>query len=59
MEESMNDILDTNICAICTMKIEENSLIYDIPCKHVFHDGCLGRWLQVRNSCPTCRNPAI
>lgn len=59
MEESMCDIVDHDCCAICTMKIEEKSLIYDIPCRHVFHNECLERWLRMRNSCPTCRTQAI
>ena len=55
----MCDIVDSDSCAICTMKMEENSFVYDIPCKHMFHSECLGKWLQVRNSCPTCRKQAI
>jgi len=25
------------------------------PCKHCFHRCCLGKWLQITNSCPICK----
>lgn len=27
------------------------------PCHHVFHTGCLTRWMDVKQECPTCRRP--
>ncbi|KAK9832712.1 hypothetical protein WJX81_003010 [Elliptochloris bilobata] len=27
------------------------------PCHHVFHSGCLTRWMDVKQECPTCRRP--
>ena len=27
------------------------------PCHHVFHTGCLTRWVDVKQECPTCRRP--
>lgn len=27
----------------------------EMPCSHVFHSGCVRRWLKSVNTCPTCR----
>ncbi|RKP34049.1 hypothetical protein BJ085DRAFT_20426, partial [Dimargaris cristalligena] len=26
-----------------------------MPCQHIFHEECLFPWLEVSNTCPTCR----
>ncbi|KAF8669511.1 hypothetical protein HU200_051314 [Digitaria exilis] len=25
------------------------------PCEHIFHSGCLQRWMDIKMECPTCR----
>lgn len=25
------------------------------PCNHNYHSVCLGKWLEIRLECPTCR----
>lgn len=27
-----------------------------LQCGHIFHDNCLGQWMNRTNSCPTCRS---
>ncbi len=47
-------------CSICFEDVEENSEIYNIPCKHVFHKDCLSKWIERRkHSCPLCRRCII
>lgn len=58
-EMQLGDGVEKGSCVICTMGMEEETLVYEIPCSHGFHTECLGKWLQLRNSCPTCRKPAI
>jgi hypothetical protein len=43
-------------CAICLepfKKAQRNTLM--MPCRHLFHKGCVERWLRSSGTCPTCR----
>ncbi|CAM9798538.1 unnamed protein product, partial [Hapterophycus canaliculatus] len=43
-------------CVIC---LSEGSTpaqsLCSLPCEHVFHRVCVGKWLRMQDSCPTCR----
>lgn len=39
-------------CAIC---LEDFNVGVRMPCLHMFHENCIGEWLQIGNSCPLCR----
>ena len=47
-------------CCICMEDIpkmtEENQKDITITqCGHIYHKGCLDKWLENKNNCPTCR----
>lgn len=42
-------------CAICLLSWEESDVIKVTPCHHVFHQECLGNWLQTATTCALCR----
>lgn len=42
-------------CVICTENMFSTGHGACIPCGHVFHLECLGRWLAVESNCPICR----
>ena len=48
-------ILEEANCSICLEKIEKNTKILKINCKHKFHTKCLDSWLKINNKCPLCR----
>ncbi|XP_061368635.1 E3 ubiquitin-protein ligase RING1 [Gastrolobium bilobum] len=52
-DELLNSEL--NQCAVCQDEFEKGSKVKQMPCKHVYHDGCLLPWLELHNSCPVCR----
>ncbi|KAL3824699.1 hypothetical protein ACJIZ3_020728 [Penstemon smallii] len=43
-------------CAICLDCFEEGDDCRNLPvCKHLFHAGCLDRWIGKKPTCPVCR----
>ncbi|CAI0476102.1 unnamed protein product [Linum tenue] len=48
-------------CAVCLYDFEAEDEIRGLAnCRHVFHKGCLDRWMGYdRKTCPLCRTPVI
>ncbi|CAI7855676.1 unnamed protein product [Closterium sp. NIES-54] len=42
-------------CAVCKEVAEVGEEVVRLPCRHLYHGGCIRQWLAVRNSCPICR----
>lgn len=46
-------------CSICLddFKNSQDAPVVELNCKtkHVFHQGCLQKWMQTKQSCPFCR----
>jgi hypothetical protein len=44
-------------CTICMQDIKLKETIYQLPCsdKHIFHTGCLDKWMRIKGNCPICR----
>ncbi|CAA6668683.1 unnamed protein product [Spirodela intermedia] len=55
-----NDASQSIDCVICMTAIDVTQQPSDhmvTPCEHLFHSGCLQRWMDVKMECPTCRRP--
>ncbi|KAB2064384.1 hypothetical protein ES319_A09G015100v1 [Gossypium barbadense] len=42
-------------CCICLEDFEVEEEGREMPCKHVFHSGCIEKWLLIHGLCPVCR----
>ncbi|KAK8672641.1 hypothetical protein V6N13_111006 [Hibiscus sabdariffa] len=42
-------------CSICLEEFKEEEEGSEMPCEHVFHRGCVEKWLRMNRSCPVCR----
>ncbi|KDO19347.1 hypothetical protein SPRG_14867 [Saprolegnia parasitica CBS 223.65] len=54
-------ILD-EACAICLDYMHATDLVdgrhvVQLPCRHVYHQRCVGQWLRTKRTCPLCRDP--
>jgi len=46
---------DSKECGVCLSAWGANESVTQLPCQHVFHPVCIGRWLtQCKNACPLC-----
>ena len=76
MDAGFQSVVDTDeahICSVCHDECDEcptvrgkRTDVTRFPCSHVFHTDCIVQWLQIANTCPTCRhkveeeaNPAL
>lgn len=46
---------DFNHCAVCIESYKLNDTVRILPCKHVFHKGCVDPWLNEHCTCPMCK----
>ncbi|KAG8184272.1 hypothetical protein JTE90_001089 [Oedothorax gibbosus] len=54
--EILEDGLD---CSVCLQRLELHTRATQLPCNHVYHETCIGPWLEMRASCPTCREKVV
>jgi len=46
-------------CAVCLGAVKEGEMVRQLPaCMHVYHVGCIDRWLAAHQTCPVCRSIA-
>ena len=42
-------------CSVCFEEILIGTEAKRLPCSHVYHEGCIVKWLNESNTCPLCR----
>uniref|UniRef100_M4DD56 RING-type E3 ubiquitin transferase n=1 Tax=Brassica campestris TaxID=3711 RepID=M4DD56_BRACM len=51
---------NNNICSICLSEYASSETVGCLLiCEHCFHVECIDTWLQLRSSCPICRNSSL
>ncbi|XKL64357.1 hypothetical protein PGB90_004443 [Kerria lacca] len=49
---------DQTTCVVCMCDFEEQQILRDLPCSHMFHAKCVDKWLKTNRTCPICRGDA-
>eukprot|EP00347_Sterkiella_histriomuscorum_P022856 403336896 len=42
-------------CSICIKNVAVDEQVYELICKHVFHEDCIDTWFKQSHLCPNCR----
>ncbi|KAK6242792.1 hypothetical protein SCA6_008181 [Theobroma cacao] len=42
-------------CVVCLEALNVGSRVSRMPCSHIFHSDCIGKWLKQSHNCPVCR----
>ncbi|XP_031378264.1 uncharacterized protein LOC116193665 [Punica granatum] len=42
-------------CSICLEAFKPGMELTEMPCSHIFHGGCIEKWLKQSHTCPLCR----
>lgn len=42
-------------CRVCLEEFMKGERVTIMPCRHVFHEGCIETWLGTNHVCPICR----
>eukprot|EP01083_Nonionella_stella_P053610 141767_1 len=48
------DCRDFEHCAVCQEPFQDGELLRVLPCQHLFHAGCIGKWLPEENAEGPC-----
>ena len=41
-------------CSICLGEYEDGETLVKLPCKHIYHEDCVGSWTTNHTRCPLC-----
>lgn len=50
-------VIEGEDCTVCKEELNIDEEVAQLPCKHVYHEECIKRWLETRDTCPVCRAP--
>lgn len=50
VKTSKEDVEKKAQCSVCMVDYEEGEETTQLPCQHLFHDGCITPWLDIVSS---------
>jgi len=54
-KKQIKEVSECPTCSICFEEVGVLQNICKLPCKHVFHSGCILPWILEHRDCPNCR----
>ncbi|KAH8922664.1 hypothetical protein BT69DRAFT_1282059, partial [Atractiella rhizophila] len=55
MTQDLIDQASIKDCAVCKDEFQVDEDASKLPCRHIFHTGCINPWLEIHGTCPVCR----
>jgi len=56
-ESDCYDNFEDSSCSVCYQDFEIGNNMIRLPnCGHIYHEGCINRWLRIKMACPCCRS---
>ncbi|KAI3467601.1 hypothetical protein Pfo_024264 [Paulownia fortunei] len=55
-DEGGDDSASKKSCSICLEEFWDRARVTRLPCRHMFHEDCIVRWLSGNHVCPLCRH---
>ena len=54
---SMKDEDSIKECSVCQVEFKKGEAIIELNCRknHIFHDGCVEKWVKASKSCQICK----
>lgn len=49
------EVVKEGECVVCKDVMGVGREVCELPCRHLFHWGCILPWLRKRDTCPCCR----
>ncbi|KAK6512759.1 hypothetical protein TWF506_008926 [Arthrobotrys conoides] len=51
------EVDDGSECVVCQDEFKVDDEVVKLPCRHIYHEECVTRWLETHDACPICRTP--
>ncbi|KAI5169913.1 hypothetical protein PAEPH01_1092 [Pancytospora epiphaga] len=51
--------VDPSDCPICKGDFTDDEMVKRLKCKHLFHSQCIDEWLDIKKSCPLCKQDGL
>ena len=52
---TIDEVTQSKECSICLCNFESSDRVGKLPCRHMYHEDCLNKWIDKHNTCPVCR----
>ncbi|KAJ6257054.1 hypothetical protein Dda_7938 [Drechslerella dactyloides] len=51
------EVDDGTECVVCQDDLKFEEEVVKLPCRHIYHEECVVKWLETHDACPICRTP--